>query len=47
MVLLVAKLVVECPKTGVEVDAKKVCVDCERFKHISWRGLTPYIMCGD
>jgi len=45
MVLLVAKLVVECPKTGVEVTVSKVCADCKSYRFVGWRGLTPYVVC--
>jgi len=43
--ILKGVLTVKCPKTDESIEVVRVCVECKRFKHISWKGLTPYIAC--
>lgn len=45
MALLPGKLVVKCPRLGHEVDARKDCLECNFYKHVTWLGLQPLIVC--
>jgi len=44
--LLQGKIVVFCPKLGEEVSAKRYCLNCEHFSHVSFEGrFTAWIAC--
>ena len=44
--LLQGKIVVFCPKLGEEVSARRYCIGCKYFSHVSYEGmLTPLIAC--
>ena len=44
--LLQGKIMVFCPKLGEEVSARRYCVGCEYFSHVSYEGmLKPLIAC--
>ena len=44
--LLQGKIMVLCPKLGEEVSARRYCIKCEHFSHVSYEGmLKPLIAC--
>jgi len=44
--LLQGKIMVLCPKLGEEVSARRYCIGCKYFSHVSYEGmLTPLIAC--
>ena len=44
--LLQGKITVLCPKLGEEVSARRYCIKCEYFSHVSYEGmLKPLIAC--
>jgi len=48
MTLLLAELLVQCPKQNLKVKAKEQCQSepkCEHFKHFSYVGGKVYIVC--
>jgi len=48
MTLLLAEILVKCPKQNTKVDARNVCEAqprCQHFKHYSYIGSKVYVVC--